>query len=139
MPHRMHQILLVEDDLPLSESLRQFLGDHGYRTATAATARQAWESIHRSPPRLCLLDLNLPDGSGLDILRKIEEHRLPVRVVVMTAFDLHRMRPGANGALAGWMTKPVNPEQLLEMVRKALDEANAAAEPAGHTPGHAEQ
>lgn len=141
MPHRTHQILLVEDDLPLSESLSEFLGDHGYRTLIVSTVRQAWDSIRQSPPCLCLLDMNLPDGSGLEILRKIAEHRVPTRVVVMTAFDLHHMRPaGINGVLAGWMTKPVNPDQLLDMVEAAIKAApKPAAESAGHPPGCAKQ
>ena len=139
MPHRTHQILLVEDDLPLAQSLSQFLEDHGYRTATVSTVRQAWDTIRQEPPRLCLLDLNLPDGSGMDVLKKICDHGLPTRVVVMTAFDLQRVRPcGVNGALAGWMIKPVNPDQLLSLVEQALKETGAA-EPAGHHPGQTKQ
>jgi DNA-binding response OmpR family regulator len=114
-------ILLVEDDLSLRDSLCQFLNDHGYQTLTAATARQGWELVQSRRPRLCLLDLNLPDGSGLELLRKISQSSFGSQVVVMTAFDLKHMRPAeANRVLAGWMTKPVNPSELLTIVERVM-------------------
>lgn len=110
-------ILLVEDDLSLRESLAQFLTDHGYQIITASTARQGWELIQGAHPWLCLLDLNLPDGSGLDVLKRMVQENAISRVVVMTAFDLKHLRPaGAGAILAGWLTKPVNPLELLKIV-----------------------
>jgi DNA-binding response OmpR family regulator len=123
MAHQGGPILLVEDDLSLRECLCQFLKDHGYQTLTADTAAQGWELIWSRRPPLCLLDLNLPDGSGLDLLKRISEHRLNCRAVVMTAFDLRHVRPVDNsGILVGWMTKPVNPLELLEIVAKVMNQ-----------------
>ena len=114
-------ILLVEDDLSLRESLCAFLEDHGYRTQTAATTREGWEALRRGSVRLCLLDLNLPDGSGVDLLQRVAKAGLETRVVVMTAFDLAHLRPaGVGTTLAAWMTKPVNPNELLKVVEAAL-------------------
>ena len=118
-----HPILLVEDDLSLRDSLCQFLTDHGYRTLEASTARQGWELMRSREPRLCLLDLNLPDGSGLDLLKKIIQAGLNIRVVVMTAFDLKHLRPAnAEKILAGWLTKPVHPDELLTLVEKTMEQ-----------------
>jgi two-component system nitrogen regulation response regulator GlnG len=115
-------ILLVEDDRSLRGSLSQFLEDHGYRTLLAETARQGWELAWEQKPDLCLLDLNLPDGSGLDLLKKVADARLGMKVVVMTAFDLHHARPAnGNGTLVGWLLKPVNPVELLGIVENALE------------------
>jgi DNA-binding response OmpR family regulator len=127
MPHRAHPILLIEDDLSLSSSLCQFLSDHGYRTLCAPTARQGWDLLRSARPRLCLLDLNLPDGSGLDLLKRIAQHQFALSVVVMTAFDLLHLRPAeANGVLAAWLTKPVNPLELLKVVERLMrDEGKA--------------
>jgi DNA-binding response OmpR family regulator len=117
MPRSSSPILLVEDDLSLQGSLCQFLIDQGYWTIAAGTADQARELLRQARPWLCLLDMNLPDGSGLDVLRRIARQRAGPRVVVMTAFDLKHLRPReANGVLAGWMTKPVNPADLLKLV-----------------------
>ncbi|HEX2973175.1 MAG TPA: response regulator [Tepidisphaeraceae bacterium] len=122
-------ILLVEDDLSLRGSLCQFLSDHGYGTVEAGTARQGWELAQAKKPRLCVLDLNLPDGSGLDLLRKIAKSHWGSRVVVMTAFDLEHMRPtDTSDVLIGWMIKPVNPLDLLMMVRKVMGEGVARPE-----------
>jgi DNA-binding response OmpR family regulator len=119
-------ILLVEDDRSLRGSLSQFLEDHGYRTILAETARQAWELASSRRPQLCLLDLNLPDGSGLDLLKKVADAKLAMKVVVMTAFDLKHARPnGSNGVLVGWLMKPVNPQELLEIVEKAIGAGSA--------------
>jgi DNA-binding response OmpR family regulator len=116
-----HAILLVEDDLSLRGSLCQFLNDHGYHTLTAGTARHGWEMISQQRPALCLLDLNLPDGSGLDLLRRIAQGGLPTRVIVMTAFDLKHLRPaGIEGTLVAWMTKPINPIDLLAVVEEVM-------------------
>lgn len=110
-------ILLIEDDTSLRESLGGFLADHGYRTLAASTAGHGWETLRAQRPWLCLLDLNLPDGSGLDVLRKIAQEGLNTRVIVMTAFDLRAVRPAAaEHLLAGWLTKPVNPTELLKLV-----------------------
>ena len=113
-----HQpILLIEDDASLRESLSDFLADHGYRTFASGTAVGGWELLRARRPWLCLLDLNLPDGSGLDVLRKIAQEGLSTRVIVMTAFDLRAVRPAAaEHLLAGWLTKPVNPNELLKLV-----------------------
>ena len=112
-------ILLVEDDHSLRSSLTQFLNDHGYRTLQADSARQGWEIANSGHPQLCLLDLNLPDGSGLDLLKKLTDAQLQTRVIIMTAFDLHHARP-RNGLLAGWLSKPVNPLELLALVEKVM-------------------
>lgn len=121
MTQALDSILLVEDDLSLRDSLCQFLKDHGYRTLEASTAKQGWELVQSGRPRLLLLDLNLPDGSGLDLLKKISQRGGTESVVVMTAFDLKHMRPAeANRVLAGWMTKPVNPVELLGIVERVM-------------------
>ncbi len=123
-----YPILLVEDDLSLSDSLSEFLTENGYRTISCTTVRRGWELLKSESPRVLLLDLNLPDGSGLDLLRRIAQDHLPVRVVVMTAFDLHHVRPvHANGSLAGWLTKPVNPLDLLKLIDREMGVASAAS------------
>jgi len=120
-------ILLIEDDLSLRDSLCAFLEAHGYATLTASTARQGWELIRSRHPAVCLVDLNLPDASGLDLIKKIVQHHTKTKVVVMTAFDLANMRPaGADEVLAGWMTKPVHPDELLTTVEKILGEVESA-------------
>jgi DNA-binding response OmpR family regulator len=115
-------ILLVEDDVSLRRSLGEFLKDSGYHSLAVGTMREAWETLRAVQPAVCLLDLNLPDGSGLDLLRRIVQDRVPVRVIVMTAFPLQHLRPQyPNHTLVAWLTKPVAPGALLEAVETAIN------------------
>jgi DNA-binding response OmpR family regulator len=114
-------ILLVEDDASLRRSLAEFLKESGYHPYSAGTMREAWETLRAVSPSVCLLDLNLPDGSGLDLLRGIVAESLPVRVIVMTAFPLKHLQPQfSERILVGWLTKPVAPGTLLEAVEAAM-------------------
>jgi DNA-binding response OmpR family regulator len=122
-------ILLIEDDPSLLESLRDFLEEHGFDTQTASTRLRGEEMLRQLRPAVCLLDLNLPDGSGLDLLRLIVHERLPVRVIVMSAFPLQRLRQQfPESVLAAMMTKPVSPQLLLEWVDKITRTRDAAAD-----------
>jgi DNA-binding NtrC family response regulator len=114
-------ILLVEDDVSLRTSVGEFLKDNGYASLTAGTMREAWETILAITPAVCLLDLNLPDGSGIDLLQRIVQAKLPIQVIVMTAFPLNHLQPrNADGSLVDCLSKPVAPVALLGAIEKAL-------------------
>ena len=119
-PSKSSSILLVEDDASLRQSLGEFLKDCGYHPCAVGTMREAWETLRVLRPRVCLLDLNLPDGSGLDLLRRIATDKLDVRVIVMTAFPLQHLRPNySESTLVAWLTKPIAPAALLKAVEAA--------------------
>ena len=121
-------ILLVEDDVSLQGSLRGFLEDHGFQTQTASSIAEGRAVLRALRPSVCLLDLNLPDGSGVDLLRLIERERLGVRAIVMSAFPPARLREQVGtGVLAALMTKPVSPQHLLEWVDRIVREGGNGA------------
>jgi DNA-binding NtrC family response regulator len=121
-------ILLVEDDVSLQGSLRGFLEDHGFRTQTAGTVAEGREVLRALRPAVCLLDLNLPDGSGAELLKVIEREGLGVRAIVMSAFPPQRLREQFGpGVLAALMTKPVSPQHLLEWVDRIVGEGGNGA------------
>lgn len=110
-------ILLIEDDLSLQTSLRGFFEDHGYPTHAAGTRADGEAHLLRLRPAICVLDMNLPDGSGLDVLRTIVQEKLPVRVIVMSAFPIEHLRQRfPRSVVVASMTKPVSPQQLLDVV-----------------------
>lgn len=120
--HGTANILLVEDDVSLRRSLHEFLKDAGHHPTAVGTMREAATAVRALRPALCLLDLNLPDGSGLDLLKQIVAEQLPVKVIVMTAFPLQHLQPNYPAStLAGWLTKPVPPGALLDAVDRALN------------------
>lgn len=77
-------ILVVEDDFPIRTLLDQGLSEEGFRVNVAGNAEEALASIEREVPDAVLLDLMLPDVSGLELAAMIHE-RWPVTIVAMSA------------------------------------------------------
>jgi DNA-binding response OmpR family regulator len=127
MSTRTSVILLVEDDSSLRDSLADFLADHGFETHAAGSRAEGQAMLRSLRPAVALLDLNLPDGSGVDLLRVIVQERLPVRAVVMSAFPSERLRQQfPESVLAALLTKPVSPQQLLDAVDRITRNGRAA-------------
>src|SRR4051812_854469 len=77
--------LIVEDDRLSSAALRALLADRGHPVSCAYTIGQAMEQLITFQPQCAILDMMLPDGSGVQVLRHIREQNLNVRVAVATA------------------------------------------------------
>lgn len=110
-------MLLVEDEPPMRRLLQAVLGDHGYRTVSAASGAEALAQASAYNPDFVLLDLGLPDVDGVEIARRLREWTdAPILVVSargqesdkVTALDV-----GAND----YITKPFATGELLARVR----------------------
>jgi len=117
MPCR--DILVVEDDLDLSDSLRDALEDEGYRVATAHNGREGLDALRRQGRHPCvvLLDLMMPVMNGWQFLEvKGHEGELaPIPVVVVSACS---ERASVARETAGFIPKPIDIEQLLALVHR---------------------
>ena len=69
----MTDILLVEDEESVNRGIEFTLTKEGYQVETAGTIREAEIVLEEDHPRMVICDLNLPDGSGLDLIRRIRE------------------------------------------------------------------
>jgi two-component system KDP operon response regulator KdpE len=119
-------LLLVEDELPIRRFLRAALTGEGYRLAEADSARQAVRLATQQPPDLVILDLGLPDGDGLEVLRGLREW-LHAPVIVLSARDQERQKVEALDAGADdYLTKPFGTGELLARIRVALRHAARA-------------
>ena len=109
-------MLVVEDDLEILESIRDWLSQEGYVVRTATNGQQALEDLTRfSLPNLIVLDLKLPVRSGwefLDALRR-SDALVTIPVVVLSAY----LGFPPLGAVA-WVKKPFKPELLLKLVHE---------------------
>lgn len=126
------QVLIVEDDPMVAAAIRQALGGFGFIAELARTATQLLQRLQGTPPALLILDLGLPDGDGLDLVREIRARsRIPIIVVSGrddTADRVLALELGADD----YLTKPFEPRELVARIRAVLRRCNP--EPSAGTP-----
>lgn len=124
---RMHknkiEILVVDDELLIRDLLYDFLGTRGYTVHLAENGRQAVEMIDSVDFQVALLDLKMPEKSGLEVMEIIAEKKPFVPVILMTAF------PSIDSAIESvklgafeYLVKPFKISMLEDVARKAADE-----------------
>ena len=98
----MAKILLVEDDLTFSQMLRGFLHKHGHSVQSSQNTKEGLKFAEKETFDLLLLDYRLPDGTGLDLLKKVRENGQTTPAIIMTSFNDVRTAVNAirSGALA---------------------------------------
>src|SRR5436190_261783 len=95
-------ILVVDDQESIRHFVSRALEDEGYQVRTTGTAREARAVLDRELPDLVLLDLKLPDGTGLELLREIKRAQPELTVIIMTAFGEVETAVEAMSAGAFW-------------------------------------
>ena len=113
------KILIVDDEEEIREFLTTFLKEQGYETLAAKEGIEALEKIQKENPNLILLDLNIPNLSGFEILDKIKrkEIKIPVLIFSGIASANDRQRIMALGA-SGYLNKPIQLDILLEEIKR---------------------
>ena len=107
------KVLLVDDDAPLRRNLVRALERFGYEIETAGGLREAYEVVTRFEPEFAVVDLNLTDGHGMELVETLQQLRPGIRVVVVTGYDSIASSIVATKAGAvGYLAKPVKPEEL---------------------------
>ncbi|MEO8597411.1 MAG: response regulator [Candidatus Solibacter sp.] len=114
-------IVLVDDDRQIVRYLRKALEQAGYRVTATTSGKEALASIEADMPDLLILDLNMPEPDGFDLLR-IERSKFPyLRTIVISGYLEGALLEAAEifGAVAT-LHKPVSPEVLIGKVREVL-------------------
>lgn len=118
-------VLVVEDELPLRRFLRTALSSHGYRMEEAPTLEEARRLAPVLLPEIVLLDLGLPDGDGMDLLRELKAGS-PVPIIVLSARGREEDKVRALDLGADdYLSKPFGTAELLARLRVALRHAAA--------------
>ncbi len=112
------RLLLVEDDAILGDGLARLLRDAGYAVDWVKTGRAAEASLGAEEPDVLVLDLELPDLDGIELLRRLRSRRSSVPVLILTARDSVPERVGGLDVGADdYLVKPFETAELLARVR----------------------
>lgn len=126
---RSPRILIVEDDLTLLEQLRSLLRQHGLCTETASCGEAGLQCALEEDFALVLLDVQLPDTSGFDVLRRLRLRRqTPVIMLTACGAEEERIRGLRHGA-DDYLSKPFNLTELQLRIDAVLRRTQSSAAP----------
>jgi DNA-binding response OmpR family regulator len=125
-------ILVVDDEHDLAATCERLLHRRGWNVVTAGSREAALTALARTPrPVLAIVDRQLPDGDGLDVLRAALAIATPVIIVTGYGSAATRRLALDEGA-AGFLAKPFSSHELLELVRGIVGEASGPAAARGN-------
>ena len=115
------KVLIVEDQQRLAQLLKQGLAERSYTVACARTCREARDALCETAYDLIILDLGLPDGDGLDLLREWRKNGFKEPVLILSARDAVQDRvKGLDLGADDYLSKPFSFEELLARVHALL-------------------
>ena len=119
MPHRK-AVFVVDDDPSMLKGMRRLLRQYGYDTVPFETAKALKDHGDFDQAFCIVLDVNLSDGSGIDLRHHLADSGIELPVIYITGNDSHatRMAAMASGCLA-YLTKPFTARSLIEPIERA--------------------
>jgi two-component system OmpR family response regulator len=125
-------VLVVDDEIVLAEMVSMALRYEGWNIATAADGASAITAARSSRPDAVVLDVMLPDMSGLDVLRKLREQNPQLPVLLLTAKDAIEDRiAGLTAGGDDYVTKPFSIEEVVLRLRALLRRTGVTTEDSG--------
>ncbi len=123
---RPDRVLVVEDETATRQLITNYLEKEGFEVSEAATGQACREALRRRSPDVVLLDINLPDGDGLEIAREIRAGSATGLIFVTHRSDEVDRIVGLELGGDDYLTKPINLRELLARVRSVLRRRGAA-------------
>lgn len=117
------RILIVDDEHDLSQMMAELLTDAGFDAHSADNGRAALADIQSDPPDLVLLDVNMPDLDGFEIaaMLKSDPATATIPIIMLSAQEGRGARlVGLESGAEDFLTKPVDPAELLAKIRNLL-------------------
>lgn len=116
------RILVVDDDEAIRWTLREALQSWGFAAAEAGTVAEALAQLNAELPTAVLLDIDLPDGSGLDVLRELKrEHEDAIVIMITGNVRVDNTISALRGGAYDFIGKPINLEELRITIRNAIE------------------
>lgn len=116
------RVLIVDDELPICQLLKELLEDDGYRVGYVLNGNDALSAIKSDPPDIVLLDIRLPDLDGICLLKKIKDNNPGAAVIIISAFGTVALATEAikTGA-EDFIEKPLEANRVLTTVRNTME------------------
>lgn len=121
-----NRILIVDDDPKIRKTFTDVLKAKGYAPVTAATGKETLDRVEEEAPAVAVIDLKLEGISGLEVIKEIKQRRSEVECIVITGYASQESAIEAvNSGAYGYIQKPYNMEQLLVIIRRAIEKREA--------------
>lgn len=125
----LKKILVVDDDEALADNWEDILSDEGYQLLTANTCSDALEIADRHTPHVALLDLKLPDDTGINLLSRLKKEHPECICAMMTAFaDVDSAVAALEKGAFHYLQKPVRPIELINLLERIFETLEAREE-----------
>jgi response regulator RpfG family c-di-GMP phosphodiesterase len=126
-------VLVVDDDQAVRELLAEGLSAFGYPTVTASGVDEAFEIVQREPLRLVLSDIDMPGGSGMQLLSRIKRYDPDLDVIMVTgAVDADTAVQAIRQGASDYVTKPFNLDEVQIVVERTLEKRRLILENQAH-------
>lgn len=123
-----NRILIIEDEPAIAETIRYALAAEGFDPVSCATAAAGFKTFATASPSLVVLDIGLPDESGIEVCRKLRQvSEIPILFLSARSTEIDRV-VGLEIGADDYLTKPFSPRELVARVRAIL-RRSAAAKP----------
>lgn len=120
----MSTILTVDDTASMRQMISFTLNDAGYDVSEAADGDEALEVARQEKFDAIIADINMPNMDGITLvreLRKLAEYKFTPILMLTTESQDSKRKEAKDAGATGWIVKPFNPEQLLNIVQSVLD------------------
>jgi DNA-binding response OmpR family regulator len=121
MPRRSTQILVVDDEIEVQRIMARTLERAGFSVDSVGSFQEAREAINECQYHLLLVDLSLPDQSGIELIRDVWQGDESPSVIIVTGHpSVRTVTEGMQLGVRNYLTKPVSPAALVEAVQSVL-------------------
>ncbi len=128
------RVLVVDDEQQMILIVTFALETQGFTCLTAGGAREAWEIIHNNRVDIIVLDIMLPDSTGLDLVRRIRGAGMNVPIILLTALSDETDRiKGLEAGADDYVTKPFSPRELALRTQAVLRRTTGTDQQQGRT------
>ncbi|HEY0802778.1 MAG TPA: response regulator [Steroidobacteraceae bacterium] len=121
MPPTTPTVVVVDDDISVRESLELLIQNEGWQPALFESAQEFLAQLPSVAPSCLILDVNLPDLSGLDIQQRISHEKSSTPIIFITGYgDIPTSVKAMKAGAAEFLTKPLDTENLIRAIRDAV-------------------